>query len=228
MNMIWRLAMVGAVVAASSMASSGITIAKDGQAACTIVVRPDAIESEKYAASELALWLGKVTGGEFRIVEGSRRPDGSVILVGGGPAAAAAFPGAPLDQLGDEEVLIEAKGDTLLLAGGRPRGTLYAVYRFLSGNLGIRWWAPWATDVPARRSLQVGAIHLREKPASPGIPSGSRPLTVTGQRGTAPTASMLTWSRGTAARFSTRALCTRSSRWCRRRSTLRLIPSGTA
>ena len=55
-------------------------------------------------------------------------------------------------QAGHGAVLLRAAGT----AGGRPRGTLYAVHRFLETVLGIRWWTPWATDVPKRADLQVG------------------------------------------------------------------------
>ncbi|MFO0925896.1 MAG: DUF4838 domain-containing protein [Gemmataceae bacterium] len=43
-------------------------------------------------------------------------------------------------------------------------GTLYAVYRFLHDQ-GVRWWTPWATDVPRRPELRVGDLNVTSKPA---------------------------------------------------------------
>ena len=60
---------------------------------------------------------------------------------------------------------MRVKGGRLLLAGGRPRGTVYAVYRFREEQGGVRWWAPWATDIPHRPSLRVSELNVRSRPA---------------------------------------------------------------
>jgi hypothetical protein len=52
-----------------------------------------------------------------------------------------------------------------LLAGGRPRGTLYAVSRFLQDQGNVRWWTPWASRVPRQPDFKVGTLNLRERPA---------------------------------------------------------------
>jgi hypothetical protein len=70
-----------------------------------------------------------------------------------------------LDQLGQEEVVIKTQGQRLLLAGGRPRGTLYAVSRFLQDQCGVRWWTPWASHVPNHATLSVSNLELHLKPA---------------------------------------------------------------
>src|SRR5258707_980109 len=60
---------------------------------------------------------------------------------------------------------MRVKGEKLLLAGGSPRGTLYAVSRFLQEQCGVRWWTPWATNMPARKTLEIRELDVREKPA---------------------------------------------------------------
>ena len=60
---------------------------------------------------------------------------------------------------------MRVKGGRLLLAGGRPRGTIYAVYRFLQDQCGVRWWAPWATTIPHSPSLRVPALDVLSQPA---------------------------------------------------------------
>lgn len=75
------------------------------------------------------------------------------------------FPEVELSKFGGEEFIIRTKGGRLLLAGGRPRGTLYAVYRLLQDELGVRWYTPWFTHIPKRESLSLRALNARGKPA---------------------------------------------------------------
>jgi hypothetical protein len=84
--------------------------------------------------------------------------------VGPGAAAKHVFGDLPWDQLGSEEIVVQTKGGHLLLAGGRPRGTLYAVSHFLQRECGVRWWTPWASRIPRRPTLKVGETALRHRP----------------------------------------------------------------
>jgi hypothetical protein len=139
-------------------------IANDGKDACVIVEQADATEPEKAAVRELAHVLRQITGAEFMVtnaVEASAR----AIIVGPGPLATKCFPDLNLASFGPEELVMRLKGEKLLLAGGRPRGTLYAVNRFLQEQCGVRWWTPWATNIPAKKTFVVGALNVREKPA---------------------------------------------------------------
>jgi hypothetical protein len=141
-------------------------IASRGKAACVIVQQPGASLAESNAVRELAETLGKITGATFQIQQAK---DASVperaIVVGPGAVAQALFPEVALDKLGSEELVMRVKGGRLLLAGGRPRGTLYAVYHFLQEQCGVRWWAPWAADIPHRPSLRVPNLDVRSRPA---------------------------------------------------------------
>ena len=87
------------------------------------------------------------------------------IIVGQGPLARRLFPEIPWAKLGEEQTLVKSKNGVLLVAGGRPRGTLYAVYRLLSQKCGVRWWAPWATTVPKNPKLSFGKLDWSETPA---------------------------------------------------------------
>src|SRR5262249_10823338 len=46
-----------------------------------------------------------------------------------------------------------------------PRGTLYAVNRFLQDQCGVRWWTPWASRVPQNPDLSIPKLNLTSKPA---------------------------------------------------------------
>lgn len=149
-----------------TQANAGITLAKDGKALLPILIQPGATEPERYSAEELANHLREITGAVFEIKE---IPEGQVpksgIIIGPGHLAQAIFPEVDLSKFGGEELTILTKGDYLLLAGGRPRGTLYAVYRFLSQQCGVRWWTPWATYIPKKKTLTLPNLSIREKPA---------------------------------------------------------------
>jgi hypothetical protein len=139
-------------------------IAKDGVARAVILVDPAATATEFYAARQLASSLQQITGASFQIRTNSRSP-ARAIIVGAGTAAAACFGDAPYGQLDGEELIIRAKGNRVLLAGGRPRGTLYAVSRFLQDACGVRWWTPWASRIPRQPSLRIADMNVRAKPA---------------------------------------------------------------
>jgi hypothetical protein len=147
-------------------AQARFTIAKGGKAKRVMVWQPEVTLAESNAVRELAGTLEKITGASFVVQEatGSSVPE-RAIIVGPGAAARAVFPEVPLDKLGPDELVMKVQGGRLLLAGGRPRGTLYAVSRFLQEQYGVRWWAPWAATIPARRSLRVADVDVREQPA---------------------------------------------------------------
>jgi hypothetical protein len=154
------------LLAVSLSARADFTIAKGGKALCVIVQQPGASLAESNAVHELAEMLGKITGASFQIQEaGDGKVPKHAIVVGPGAAARALFPEVALDKLGSEELVMRVKGGRLLLAGGRPRGTIYAVYRFLQDQCGVRWWAAWATTIPHSPSLRVPALEVRRQPA---------------------------------------------------------------
>ena len=154
------------LLAVSLPARADFTIARAGMARCVIVQQPGATLAESNAVHELAETLGKITGATFQIqVAGDAKMPKQAIVVGQGAAARKLFPEVALEKLGSEELVMRVKGGRLLLAGGRPRGTVYAVYRFLEEQGGVRWWAPWATDIPHRPSLRVSELNVRSRPA---------------------------------------------------------------
>ena len=148
-------------------AKADFPIAQHGQPRCVILRQPGATAPEVRAASDLAAALREVTGAKFEVrdahpgeVPGERQ---AAILVGTGPLAAALFPA--VKSLGREDLVMRTKGQVLLLAGGRPRGTLYAVYRFLQEKCGVRWWTPWASRFPHQATLRLAGLNVRERPA---------------------------------------------------------------
>jgi hypothetical protein len=141
-----------------------LILAAGGKPNCVVVQQSGATEPEKYAVKELVRHLNEITGGSFAVEAAGGKPPSRAIIVGPGPAAKAAFPKIPFDKLGGEEIVIQTSGNRLLLAGGRPRGTLYAVSRFLQDQCGVRWWTPWASHIPVQKDLRVKALDVRYQP----------------------------------------------------------------
>jgi len=143
---------------------SAAVIAKDGVAKTVIVVDPASSPTERFAAQQLAACLQQITGGSFEIQTNAKAPK-NAIIVGPGIAASSCFSDVPFAELGGEEFVIRTAHNRILLAGGPPRGTLYAVSRFLQDECGVRWWTPWASRIPQRSSLRIGTLNVRAKPA---------------------------------------------------------------
>ncbi|HAM72545.1 MAG TPA: hypothetical protein DCM86_12960 [Verrucomicrobiales bacterium] len=160
-----RLLVVVVLLVFGVLPAEALILASGGGARVAgIAVSSGATEVERFAAHELAAHLHRITGASFPVLTNDA-PPASVILVGGGPAARRRFPGVDWDRLGQEEFVVETDGRTLLVAGGRPRGTLYAVSRFLQDECGVRWWTPWASTLPSIRRLEVGEVHVHGRPA---------------------------------------------------------------
>ncbi len=155
-------AIVLAAIAVSPLPAA--VLARGGTARATIVLAASTIPSEATAASELALYLEKITGAKFEVrSETGPVPAGPRIYVG--PTRLARRLGLGPERLGREEWAVRASGDGIVLAGGRPRGTLYAVYHFLEDDLGVRWWNAFEESVPRQATLRVGEIAHGGKPA---------------------------------------------------------------
>jgi hypothetical protein len=154
-------AALGVCLAAVAQASS-ITIAEGGVSRSVVVVVEDATLPEKHAAAELADFLRQVTGAEFDVVSEADQTQSRLLV--GEEAARLADPGFTTDGLGPEGLVIRTVGSDLILAGGRPRGTLYAVYTFLEDVAGCRWWTSKVSTIPRKPMLTVADLDVRFVP----------------------------------------------------------------
>lgn len=121
-----------------------------------VVIAKNPTSPERLAAAELAKHLGEMLGAKIEVKTSSAPGPGSIIV--------GLAPKWVKDKgLGDEEVLLRTADRRLYLLGGGPRGTIYAVNRFLHRQ-GVRWWTPWATHIPKKSSLSIPKLDVREKP----------------------------------------------------------------
>lgn len=153
-----------ALIFTAVTARADLLLAEKGEAKCVILIDPAAAAPERSAANELAATLRQITGANFLIRTNTDAPE-HAILVGAGDAARSVFTDVPFDALGAEKLIIKTKDNRLLLAGGRPRGTLYAVSRFLQDQCGVRWWTPWASRIPKQETLRLSELNVRTEPA---------------------------------------------------------------
>jgi len=150
----------------SSSPAQPITLAERGRAKMPILLQAGATTTEQHAAEELRIHLQQITGASFEIREADPKTlPPAAIIIGQGEVTKQLLPDIDWNTLGSEQVLMRTQGRYLLLTGGRPRGTLYAVYRFLHTYCSVRWWTPWASSILRRRTLRIPPLNVSEQPA---------------------------------------------------------------
>jgi hypothetical protein len=148
----------------AAYAGEGIKLAAGGKPMVTIVVNSEgAIPAEKTAAAELSDYLKKISGAEFAAVEEKNFQGGPAIYVGW--TEFAKKNGADFATFGDEESLLKSVGNSVIVGGGRPRGTLYASYELLEKELGVHWLTPTVEHVPEKPALKLAELNRRFQPA---------------------------------------------------------------
>jgi hypothetical protein len=140
-------------------------IVKNGSSQFSIVVPKDANHEERYAASELAHFLALMTKANLPIIPDSEPKTGPEILIGYN-SRTDSLGVSPDDTPCEEEYQILAKNGDLVLAGSKPRGTLYSVYGFLQDVLGFRFYAPDCIKIPYSSDITLeDDLSLFDKPA---------------------------------------------------------------
>lgn len=129
-----------------------------------IVLGADASPSERYAADELQRFVCQITGATLPIVgDAGDRSEHSILL---GDSRHLRALGIDLrgENLGDEGLILRTVGDTLVIAGGRRRGTLYGVYTLLEDVLGCRWFSPQVSRIPRQPTIDLAPLDVRAVP----------------------------------------------------------------
>ena len=101
----------------------------------TIVLADSPTVAEQTAAKELNTYLSKMAGVPCVIVPEANAAKCAIYV---GPTALAKQAGIDCRELDKEEWILRARDGNLIVAGGRPRGTLYGVYDLLE-RLGVTW-----------------------------------------------------------------------------------------
>lgn len=130
----------------------------------TIVLPGTSSLPEQTAGKELAEHLSKATGTKIVVKKEGEKAEGRSIYLGA--TRYALDKGIDPSKLASEEWLVRAiSPDTLIIAGGYPRGTLYGTYEFLERELGIMWLDESFTYIPANPNYKWNAnLQLQGKP----------------------------------------------------------------
>ena len=134
----------------------------------SISLAADASPVERFAATELADWLGNITGTR----PATRTPDSATkpaLAVGVGAATALGLPASALEGLGNESFVVTSNatglptdGRSFALSGGpgSTRGTMYAVNRLLR-EWGVRFIAHDETVLPSQLPDPIPPLDLK-------------------------------------------------------------------
>ncbi|MBR5024941.1 MAG: hypothetical protein IKX48_07725, partial [Victivallales bacterium] len=117
------LLMVGVMLTAAPV----MRVSKGG--AATIVHAANAADDEKTVALELQDYIERICGAKCAVVAEGGAVKSPAIYVGETEFAKKAI--TDYAKLEAEQWVIKTVGGNLILGGGRPRGTVYAVYEFL-------------------------------------------------------------------------------------------------
>ncbi len=111
-----------------------------------IVLGKDASESEQWAASELQKLLLEISGANFKIDSDDSELTENEIIIGFNKHSLKLL-GGDFNQaeLLDESFIYKNVKSNIILAGGKQRGTMYAVFSFLENTFGVRWYTPEVT-----------------------------------------------------------------------------------
>ncbi|HRS95026.1 MAG TPA: DUF4838 domain-containing protein [Candidatus Latescibacteria bacterium] len=140
-----------------------MVLSSHGRTNYVIVLSSQASRSEMHAATELQRFLEEMTGAHFPLLDDGVPVAEKEIAVGAGRHTEALLPGVDFGAFGSEELLVKTVGKRIVIAGGRQRGTLYGVYRFLE-ILGCRWFTAKVSRIPRVEALTVEPLDTREKP----------------------------------------------------------------
>ena len=140
------------------LSGQSLKLVKDGKSSFSICVSPEASPSERRGADELQRFLFEMSGAKLPqdcsgtgliLVGRSRFTDRLNVQTG---------------QLGDEGFVLKTDGPNLIIAGGRKRGTMYAVYTFLE-KLGCRWFTRDVSRIPKLSTIEVQPLNETIRPA---------------------------------------------------------------
>ena len=164
-----RLCLAVFIAWAARGAFGGELFFHDGHTDWKIYLSPQAEPTETFAAEELRDALKKISGAEFEVLSSVQVPDCRAIIIGDlkNPEIQDRAAALKLRPGKVEQIAVCTLDGRLYLAGNQPRGALYAVYRFLQHELGVRWlWpGPEGEIMPARKSWPLPNLKYSYRPA---------------------------------------------------------------
>ena len=152
-------------ISAVTQEGKGLLIAEKGRALVTVVMPDDAHPGEELAASEIADYLGNITGATFNVVREGELKAEPALYVGRTTRGKALTIDAKYEQVYPDSFRIRIDPRRIVIRGGGVRGTIYGVYDFLE-MLGCRFYAPGelGEEAPRRETLAVRPMDRTQSP----------------------------------------------------------------
>ena len=147
------------VIGCRKPACAATKIVSNGKAAAVIVLGPDAEAPERYAAKELADIIEQISGTRLPITDVTPAK-GPRIFIGQTSAAKRLLGNFNWNQLKRDGIVVRSVGSDLVVAGDRPRGSIYAVYELLETQLGVRWFAEDEVKIPRRSIITLPVMNI--------------------------------------------------------------------
>jgi hypothetical protein len=163
-------------MAVGQTAAQRITLVRNGKSNCVILLAPGVTAPMRHGAEELQRFLRQMSGAQLPIIAPEAGwmlddlPKGTRCLLVIADAEVLAQRGEG-PMLGPEEFRIRTlPGDRrnlpqIEISGDHKRGALYGCYAFLEDVLGCRWYTSRISRIPKRRTIVIGPLDIREKPA---------------------------------------------------------------
>ena len=157
-----------------------ITLAREGWTDYYIVCAADPTTQDVKAAMDLANWLKHITGATFQLIQEASDDEHGYVVLGVGRGLKARVQPDKFISIGQTQLStqvrktrdledggyeIHARGDNMILRGGRTRGIINAVYALLEEDLGCRWYTAKATSIPYRPTLRFSPVSRVYVPA---------------------------------------------------------------
>ena len=146
---------------ARGAAKHSIPVAVPGRQRYTIFLGGEASASERWAAAELCSHIEQMTGISLPIESGAAVPASRRAIAVGQSALTEACGVKPPEG---EACLLQTVGETVVIAGGRQRGTMYGVSVLLE-KLGCRWFTDDVASIPQMRDLWLPEFNETHRPA---------------------------------------------------------------
>jgi hypothetical protein len=153
-----------ALSAPAKAAKGALALVKRGKSTYSICVSETTSPSERHGAEELQKFLQEISGARLPIVTEAEKPEGDLVLVGNSNLMQKLGLRIPFETLGAEGFVLRTRGNHVVIAGGRQRGTLYGIYAFLE-KLGCRWFTPDLSVIPKKPTLTLEPLDEMHKPA---------------------------------------------------------------
>jgi len=137
-------------------------ITKNGDANAVIVLDKTATKQEVFAADEFQKYIKEISGANLSIVNDMDKSRVNIFI--GQTDATKKVYNMDWDTLKYDGICIVTQGNNLIIAGDRPRGTIYAVYEFLEKYLGCRWYTSTVSKIPKKATINVKKIDYKYVP----------------------------------------------------------------